>query len=222
MLRYFGSFGLGLLMVLAVLIAMQGLVVGRQFQLNANANGDSNSVVNLNNQASPTSAITALPDKPGTNRAPPLPEENLARVAPPDLPLPNLGLPAYRPAFASGPVQNLAAESAPENAGSNAPAAATAPAAQPVLQVGDIVLVDRVEPKFPPQAIREDINAGTVTVQFTVQADGSVSDAVVTAATPRRGIFDDAALRAVTKWKFKPLPAPRQTSVVVEFNRGGG
>lgn len=221
MVRYFGSFGLGLLMVLTVLIAMQGLVVGRQFQLNANANGDSANVVNLNNQAASTSVITALPDKPGTNRVPALPEENLARVAPPDLPLPNLGLPAYKPSFTSGPVQSVA-ESEPENTGTTAPAAGTAPAAQPVLQVGDIVLVDRVEPKFPPQAIRQDINAGTVTVQFTVQSDGSVTDAVVTAATPRRGIFDDAALRAVTKWKFKPLAAPRQTSVVVEFNRGGG
>ena len=221
MVRYFGSFGLGLLMVLTVLIAMQGLVVGRQFQLNANANGDSSSVVNLNNQGSSTSLITALPDKPGTNRAPALPEENLARVAPPDLPLPNLGLPAYKPAFASGPVQNLA-ETAPETGGTNAPTSSTTPAAQPVLQVGDIVLVERVEPKFPPQAIRQGINAGTVTVQFTVQTDGSVSDAVVTAATPRRGIFDDAALRAVTKWKFKSLAAPRQTSVVVEFNQGGG
>lgn len=221
MVRYFGSFGLGVLMVLAVLIAMQGLVVGRQFQLSADASGDAASVVNLNSQAGTASIITALPDKPGTNRAPPVPEESLARVAPPDLPLPSLGLPAYKPSFAGGPVQSLA-ESEPQNTGSNAPAAGTAPAAQPVLQVGDIVLVERVEPKFPPQAVRQEINAGTVTVQFTVETDGSVSNAVVTAATPRRGIFDDAALRAVEKWKFKPIAAPRQTSVVVEFNRGGG
>jgi outer membrane biosynthesis protein TonB len=41
-------------------------------------------------------------------------------------------------------------------------------------------------------------------------------------AKPRRGVFDDAALRAVAKWKFKPIAAPRDTQVVVEFNRGGG
>ena len=75
MVRYFGSFGLGLLMVMVVLIAMQGLVVGRQFQLNAGANGDASSVVNLNNQVTPTGQITALPDKPGSNRAPILPED---------------------------------------------------------------------------------------------------------------------------------------------------
>jgi protein TonB len=221
MVRYFGSLGLGLLMVLTVLIAMQGLVVGRQFQLNAGANGDASSVVNLNNQATPTGQITALPDKPGSNRAPALPEDpGLARVAPPDLPLPSLGLPAYRPSFTSSG-QSLA-ETTPENTGTTVPAPGTAPAAQPLLAVGDIVLVERVEPKFPTQAIRAGISAGTVTVKFTVETDGSVSNPSVTAATPRRGVFDDAALRAVVKWKFKPIAAPRDTSVIVDFNQGGG
>ena len=219
MVRYFGSLALGLLMVLTVLVAMQSLVVGRQFQLNAGGNADTSSVVNLNNVAPVALQIGALPPKPGANRAPGLPEDPaIARVAPPDLPLPALGLPAYKPQFVTGATQSVA-ESETEN---TAPAAGTAPAAQPVLAVGDIVLVERVDPKFPPQAIREDITSGSVTVQFTVETDGSVSGPSVTSATPRRGIFDDAALRAVAKWKFKPLPAPRQTSVVVDFSRGGG
>jgi protein TonB len=222
MLRYAGSLALGLLMVLAVLVTMQSLVVGRQFQLNAGANGgDAANVVNLNNAAPLPLQIGALPPKPGSNRAPGLPEDPaLARVAPPDLPLPSVGLPAYKPQFAIGATQSVA-ESEPEDTGA-APAASTAGSAEPVLAVGDIVLVDRVEPKFPPQAIREDISAGSVTVKFTVETDGSVSNATVIDAKPRRGIFDDAALRAVSKWKFKPLPAPRDTSVVVDFNRGGG
>ena len=223
MVRYLGSFGLGLLMVMAVLIAMQSLVVGRQFQLNAAGNGDNSSVVNLNgnNNAQTPLSIGALPPKPGAgNRAPSLPEDTVARAAPPDLPLPSLNLPAYKPQFVAGATQSLA-ESEPENT-QGAPAAGTAAAAQPVLQVGDIVLVERVEPKFPPQAIREGISAGTVTVKFTVESDGSVSNASVTAATPRRGVFDDAALRAVLKWKFKPLPQPRDTQVIVAFSQGGG
>jgi protein TonB len=61
-----------------------------------------------------------------------------------------------------------------------------------------------------------------VTVKFTVQTDGSVTNPTVTDAKPRRGVFDDAALRAVARWKFQPIPAPRDTSVVVDFNRGGG
>lgn len=223
MVRYLGSFGLGLLMVMGVLIAMQGLVVGRQFQLNAAGNGDTNAVVNLNggNAAQAPLSIGALPAKPGPgNRAPTLPEDTVARAAPPDLPLPGIGLPAYKPQFAAGATQSLA-ETEPENAPA-APAAGTTTAAQPVLQVGDIVLVERVEPKFPPQAIREGISAGSVTVKFTVETDGSVSNPSVIDAKPRRGVFDDAAMRAVIKWKFKPLAAARDTSVVVEFNQGGG
>lgn len=219
MVRYAGSLALGLLMVLTVLVAMQSLVVGRQFQLNAGGNADASSVVNLNNVAPVALQIGALPPKPGANRAPGLPEDPaVARVAPPDMPLPTLGLPAYKPQFAASATQSVA-ESEPETA---APASATAPAAQPVLAVGNIVLVERVDPKFPPQAIRDEITSGSVTVKFTVQTDGSVTNPTVTDAKPRRGIFDDAALRAVAKWKFQPIPAPRDTSVVVDFNRGGG
>jgi protein TonB len=220
MLRYAGSLALGLLMVLTVLVTMQSLVVGRQFQLNAGGNGDAANVVNLNNAAPVALQIGALPPKPGSNRAPGLPEDPaVARTAPPDMPLPAMGLPAYKPQFATGATQSVAESETEETA---APASSTATAAQPVLQVGDIVLVDRVEPKFPTQAIREDINSGSVTVKFTVQTDGSVSNPTVIDAKPRRGVFDDAALRAVSKWKFKPLAAPRDTSVVVEFSRGGG
>jgi protein TonB len=221
MLRYAGSLALGLLMVFGVLLAMQSLVVGRQFQLNAGGNADATSVVNLNNVAPVALQIGALPPKPGANRAPALPEDSgVARVAPPDLPLPALGLPAYKPQFATGAAQSVVeSETETEN---QAPAAGTAPAAQPVLAVGNIVLVERVDPKFPPQAIREDISAGSVTVKFTVQTDGSVANPTVIDAKPRRGVFDDAALRAVLRWKFKPIAAPRDTSVVVDFNRGGG
>lgn len=223
MARYLGSLALGLLMVLTVLIAMQGLVVGRQFQLSAGGNGDAANVVNLSNVAPTASQITVLPEKPGANRPPSLPEDSgLARVAPPDLPLPSLGLPAYKPLFTSAPGQALAETEEAQSSGTNAPAAATASTQQPVLAVGDIVLMERVEPKFPTQAIRAGIDSGSVTVQFTVETDGSVSNPVVTDAKPRRGVFDDAALRAVARWKFKPLPAPRNTSVIVEFSQGGG
>jgi periplasmic protein TonB len=219
MVRYAGSLVLGLLMVLTVLVAMQSLVVGRQFQLNAGGSADTSAVVNLNNVAPVALQIGALPPKPGANREPGMPEDSaIARAAPPDLPLPAMGLPAYKPQFATGATQSVV-ESGPETA---TPAAGTAPSAQTVLAVGDIVLVERVDPKFPPQAIREDINSGSVTVKFTVQTDGSVTNPTVTDAKPRRGIFDDAALRAVARWKFQPIAAPRDTSVVVEFNRGGG
>ena len=59
-------------------------------------------------------------------------------------------------------------------------------------------------------------------MKFTVETDGSVSNPTVTDAKPRRGVFDDAALRAVAKWKFKPIAAAKDTTVTVEFNQGSG
>lgn len=221
MLRYAGSLMLGLLAVISVFVVMQSFVVGRQFQTSIGTSGDTTStVVNLGARNSLASQIAALPEKPGTVRTPPLPEETaLAQAAPPDISAPSMALPGFKPPFTA-----VAAESEPE---SSAPAAVAESSAsgsvqQPVLAVGDLVLMDRVEPKFPTQAVREGIEQGSVTIKFTVQTDGSVTNPTVTDAKPRRGIFDDAALRAVARWKFKPLAAPKDTVVTVVFSQGGG
>jgi len=220
MVRYVGSLMLGLLAVISVFIVMQNFVVGRQFQSNTGASADtSGAVVNLNAQNSLAAQIAALPDKPGTVHTPPLPDDTaLAQAATPDIPVPSMALPGFKPPFAA-----VAAEVQPEeSAAGSQETAAAAPEQQPVLAVGDIVLVERTEPKFPTQAIREGIEQGSVTVKFTVETDGSVSNPVVTDAKPRRGVFDDAALRAVAKWKFKPISAPKDTTVTVDFSQGGG
>jgi len=220
MLRYAGSLMLGLLSVITVFVVMQSFVVGRQFQTSTGASGDTaSSVVNLGSQNSLASQIAALPDKPGTVRTPPLPEDAaLAQAAPPDISAPSMSLPAFKPPFTAVAAESEAESNAPEGAAGSS----SEPAQQPVLAVGDLVLVDRVEPKFPTQAVREGIEQGSVTVKFTVQTDGSVTNPTVTDAKPRRGVFDDAALRAVARWKFKPLAAPKDTVVTVDFNQGSG
>jgi len=67
--------------------------------------------------------------------------------------------------------------------------------------VSGVVALLRVPPKYPARAASRHIE-GWVTVEFTVQTDGSVDDAVVVGAEPE-DIFDDAALTAISKWKFK-------------------
>jgi len=59
-----------------------------------------------------------------------------------------------------------------------------------------------IKPNYPPRARMRKIE-GHVQVEFVVDSDGIVRDAEVTASTPQ-GVFDDAALRAVRHWKFKP------------------
>ena len=60
-----------------------------------------------------------------------------------------------------------------------------------------------VAPKFPDVARQRGID-GWVDVEFTVGTDGRVSDAAVVAAQPA-GIFDKAALDAVSRWRYQPV-----------------
>lgn len=66
----------------------------------------------------------------------------------------------------------------------------------------DIIPLVRVEPLYPVRAQSRGIE-GWVEVEFTISAAGTVKDATVIAHHPN-SIFDRAALRAVSKWKYNP------------------
>src|ERR1700691_1890633 len=108
MARYAGSLLLGLLLMLGVFVAMQGFLVNRQFQ-SAAGGGDVGgaSLVNLGNQSAFGSQTPVLPDKPGSFRAPPLPEDTaLTGVEAPDVPAPAMAIPGFKPVFVTGAVEN--------------------------------------------------------------------------------------------------------------------
>lgn len=67
---------------------------------------------------------------------------------------------------------------------------------------GDIMPLVRVAPQYPQRAASQEIE-GWVRLRLTIAADGSVLEAVVAEADPKR-IFDRAARRAAMKWKYKP------------------
>jgi protein TonB len=67
--------------------------------------------------------------------------------------------------------------------------------------VSGVAPLVRVPPKYPARAADRHIE-GWVKVEFTIQTDGSVDNAVVVSSEPEN-IFDDAALTAISKWKFK-------------------
>ena len=58
-------------------------------------------------------------------------------------------------------------------------------------------------PRYPREALLQGVE-GWVRIQFTVEADGSVSNPDVIDAHPRRGLFDQAALDALAKWRYEP------------------
>lgn len=59
-----------------------------------------------------------------------------------------------------------------------------------------------IEPEYPYQAKRQGIN-GVVEVRVLVNADGVPEQVHIESANPK-GIFEDAVMAAVRKWRFRP------------------
>lgn len=57
-------------------------------------------------------------------------------------------------------------------------------------------------PQYPPRALKQGIQGGVV-VEFIVTKTGSVRNPTVVSAEPG-GIFEEAALMSIRRWKFKP------------------
>ncbi|MDH3590193.1 MAG: energy transducer TonB [Gammaproteobacteria bacterium] len=67
---------------------------------------------------------------------------------------------------------------------------------------GDLIPLVQVSPRYPRIAEHKGIE-GWVDVEFTIRADGTVSDPVVVAAEPPM-VFERSAMNAIVRWKFKP------------------
>ena len=67
---------------------------------------------------------------------------------------------------------------------------------------GGLVVISRVLPQYPPRARAQRIE-GWVRLEVEVSPSGTVSAARVVAASPER-VFDDAALKAIRRWRFQP------------------
>lgn len=85
---------------------------------------------------------------------------------------------------------------------------------------GDALPIVRIEPRYPRKALMEGIS-GWVRLEFTILADGTVSDVKVIDSKPRQ-VFDRSAYQAVLRWKFKPRiidgkAVPRRARTTVEF-----
>jgi protein TonB len=70
---------------------------------------------------------------------------------------------------------------------------------------GDAIPLVRPNPDYPPGAITRELE-GWVQVQFSVTAVGTVRDATVVASEPGT-TFDEAALKAIARWRYNPRVA---------------
>jgi TonB family protein len=91
-------------------------------------------------------------------------------------------------------------------------------AASPVVEMEEEVAltpVTKSDPEFPPSLMRQ-LRKGLVQVGFTVQPDGTVTDAhAVTSTHPR---LAPSAVHAVQQWKFQPIRHAEQAVVELGFN----
>ncbi|MTI63284.1 energy transducer TonB [Methylophaga sp.] len=158
-----------------------------------------------------------LPKKPPPPEEPPPPPETPApQTDKPEPPKPQLDVPQIDVPMniTGGPYLGDFAK---------APKAAPAPAPQPVqgpIIDNEVVPLVRIPPQYPRVAARRGIE-GVVTVQFIITKDGTVRDAKVIKAEPSN-VFNDEAIEAVLKWKFKPKlvegqPVERQATQEIEF-----
>ena len=143
------------------------------------------------------------PPEPEPPKKPPPPKLVVNNPDPPKQNMPKMDMPKISLGVASGDGPYLGGWSA-DNPGVD----------------GDVIPIVRIDPQWPRQALLDGIS-GYVILEFTIEADGSVSDAVVVESQPRR-LFDRNAIRAIYKWKFKPRvidgrPVARRASTRIDF-----
>ena len=129
----------------------------------------------------PTQALIKMKE------AEPIPVESPAPTPKPEI----LKPPAPPVPATTPPTQN----NTPATNNSQPPATANASTSSSVIPLF------RVPPEYPSVATRRHIE-GWVKIEFTVKTDGTVDNAVVISAEPE-DIFNEAALAAIKKWKFK-------------------
>jgi len=87
---------------------------------------------------------------------------------------------------------------------------------QPIVEEDETLTpVVRTEPDFPGNLMRQ-LRKGLVQVSFTVQPDGSVTQAQAVSSTHPRLV--QSAVATVAQWRFQPLHHPQQAVVELGFN----
>lgn len=222
-MRLIGSFMLALLVALALFGLMLALVMPpervEQSERELLRIGVTRSVADSSTENRPQQAVPERPTpperpqlQPPTPQAPPLPTPELTIDIPQmqvDL---SLSVASPSPALEPAAAAPAAAPSAPAPV---APAHAAAPGS-----AEELVPLMEVRPEYPTRAAAAGIE-GTVTLRFTVDAEGRVEDIEVIASEPP-GVFDRAARRAISRSRFVPrqengAPVAREATKVFNF-----
>ena len=114
------------------------------------------------------------------------------------------------PAPANRPAAPAVAAPLPVQAATQTRAAVREPVPVPVPD-----LLEAPQPRYPLMALRRKLE-GEVVLELRIEANGSVGQARVISASPP-GLFDDAAVAAVERWRFAAGQAAVTTRQVMRF-----
>jgi protein TonB len=125
------------------------------------------------------------------------PKDVTPYVPPPDVPVPTQTTePVISAVTAAPPTEPVViAPPAP-------PVVAPPPAPKPAIRRG-AVPIERVEPVYPREAIKDNIQSGRVVARLQVNEKGLVTEVTIVESNPRR-VFDREVVRALSQWKFQP------------------
>jgi TonB family protein len=89
-----------------------------------------------------------------------------------------------------------------------------------LIPANQLTLLRSVQPNYPEKALARKME-GWVDVEFTIAANGKVQDAAVRANSVPV-VFDEAAVKAVLQWRYKPFlrdakPVPVRTEIRIRF-----
>ncbi|MDP9009562.1 MAG: TonB family protein [Pseudomonadota bacterium] len=89
-----------------------------------------------------------------------------------------------------------------------------------LVPANQLTLLKTVQPVYPIKAQNSKME-GWVDVEFTVSETGKVQDVAVRAAS-MPGVFEDAAVKAVNQWRYRPIlrdakPVPVRTQIRLRF-----
>lgn len=188
-----------LLISISLFWLMQFMITNNQQPLKKAENLHMTEFVRLTRESSPLKQRERdIPEPPpATKQPPPSPELQTQPTAidqaqPLDMAVPNLDIPLQSARFKSSVTAGISlGQPSPTAAGSGMGAIST-----------DLIPLVRIKPRYPIRAQRRRIS-GWVKIEFTITATGTVEDPVVIASQPEN-IFDREALRAISRWKFKP------------------
>jgi len=189
-IRFSLSIFVGALVTLALFYLMQSLIIGNHLALDEDTGGTIVDIVRVKKD-------NDVQTKKRKAKKPPPPDE-----PPPDVPQVNLSVAVDATAFSMSSVDATAGI---DIAGGGFG-----------ISDGEYLPIVKVSPQYPRRALSRGMT-GWAIVEFTVSAQGTVKDALIVAncgwtknksqgqcIDSPNGVFDKSALRAASKFKYKP------------------